>query len=67
MRLKPEDIVTQFRNAAPDAAHSVKMVRLLEAKRALKKWRTPVETAEEIKARQASQTVTPASAAARPV
>jgi len=24
MRLKPEDIVTQFRNAAPDAAHSVK-------------------------------------------
>src|SRR5437879_9782209 len=52
---------------ALEASHSVKMVRLLEAKRALKKWRTPVETAEEIKARQASQTVTPASAAARPV
>jgi hypothetical protein len=52
---------------ALDASHSVRIVRLLEAKRALKKWRMPAETAEEIKARQASLAVTPASAAPRPV
>lgn len=52
---------------ALDASHSVRIVRLLEAKRALKKWRVPAETAEQTKSRQAAQAMAPSSEIVRPV